>query len=320
MLRSLWRAVFGRPRHRDVLAQACAPANLAMAYAKVRRRAQQSPAGQRDILKFGEANGPQLDQLRRALLRGRYQPGRIRRFNLPKIGGGKRPVVALTLADRIAQTALAQTLTPLLDPELHPRSFAFRPNRSLADALDAIEALRRDGFVWVVDADVERFFESIRHRRVLDRLRQSVADRSACKLVEVWLRHHAAKGIGIPQGSPLSPLLANLALDAVDHAVEKRGGHLVRYADDILVLCRKRRDAEKAARVLADTLRAEGLSLSATKTEITNFERGFFFLGHFMVRDLVLRDAASQPCTDVQKRLTQHRERGILARWWRRLV
>lgn len=296
----------GRRRHRDVFAQIVAPANMAAALARVQRRGRENGASDTGPAGFGAR---ELEALRQELLRGRYRPRPVRRIDLPKAENGTRRLTLLAVPDRIAQTAAVQVLTPLLDAELSPAAYGYRPNRSLADALERVQELKRSGLCWVVDADVESCFDRIRHDRVAERLEASIADRRLHHLVRLWLDGLADGPRGLPQGAPLSPLLCNLALDPLDQGLARAPGRLVRFADDFVVLCRSRAEAETARRRAADLLNRQGLRLNAAKTRITCFAEGFFFLGHFFVHDLVLRDAGKAPCEEVLRRAGRARER-----------
>ncbi|MDG4604432.1 MAG: reverse transcriptase domain-containing protein [Defluviicoccus sp.] len=310
----LWRFLkrlfgLGRKRHRSVFEQVVAPANMAAALARVQRRARENGLSEAELARFIAAGRDKLESLRQDLIRGRYRPGGVRRFSIAKPDGGKRGLTMLTLADRIAQTAANQVLTPLLDAEFSEASFGYRPNRSLADALDRVKALRGRGHTFVLDADIERCFDRIRHDRVVDRLRESVADRRLIRLIESWLAAFADGARGLPQGAPLSPLLCNVALDPLDQGFARGPGVLVRFSDDFLILCRSRREAEDARRRAAELLNRQGLRFNAQKTRVTTFADGFFFLGHYFVHDLMLRDATVDACEDVKRRAERQAER-----------
>ena len=294
-----WLGLTG-PRHRHVLAQIAAPANLHAALARVRHRMREAGASAAAANRFAQ-NG-HLTKLAKALRRGRYRPGGTRRVKLVKALGGVRHLDLLTLTDRVAQSAAHQVLSPLLDPHFAETSFGFRPNRSLADAIERVRGLGRSGHNHVVRGDVTECFARIRHDRLLNALADRIADRRLRRLVRRWLQAFGKGGRGLPQGAPLSPLLCNLALDAFDHAFASGPGKLVRFADDFVILCRNRGEAEAALGRATRLLAQEGLCPSRSKTRITSFSDGFEFLGHWFVRDHLLRDALKGPSPQLKRR------------------
>jgi len=231
-----------------------------------------------------------LMRLRRDLLAGTYRPGPLRHVDIPKDDGTTRRLSIPCISDRVVQTAVAQTLTPILDAEMDDASFGYRPGRSVARAVRRIDALRREGYGWVVDGDIEAYFDTIPHERLLDRLERSVPDPLLLDLVDRWLDGFAPDGLGVAQGSPLSPLLSNLYLDDIDDRIQGRGVRLVRFADDFLLLCRREAAAVAARARMAELLEAHGLRLNPEKTRVVPFEKGFRFLGHLFVRSLVVKE------------------------------
>ena len=275
----IWRFLvrllgFGPKRHRDVFEQIVAPANMVAALARVQRRAREHGASEAELARFAGAGRDRLEALRQDLIRGRYRPGSVRHLSLAKADGGSRKLTLLPLPDRIAQTAANQVLTPLLDVEFSDASFGYRPNRSLADALDHVKALRRKGLTFVLDADIEGCFDRIRHDRVIDRLERSIADRRLLRLIETWLGAFAGGGRGLPQGAPLSPLLCNVALDPLDEGLARGPGRSVRFSDDFLILCRSRREAENAE-TGGGTAEPAGTALQPAENEIDELRRRF---------------------------------------------
>lgn len=240
------------------------------------------------IGQFTDQLPERLTRLGLALRGRRYHPGPLRRVDIPKRSGGTRTLLIPCVADRIAQAAAVEVLTPLLDAEMEPASYAYRPGRGVRQAVDRISHLRRQGYTWVVDGDIERFFDSVRHDTLLARLGRSVTEAPVLDLVGQWLAGAAPDGRGIPQGSPLSPLLANLFLDDVDEAMEGTGAHLVRFADDFVILCRSEARAAGALARLAGQLDRLGLRLNPDKTRLVSFDEGFRFLGRLFVRSLVV--------------------------------
>lgn len=242
------------------------------------------------VRQFDRQAETHVARLSHRLRTGRYEPGPTRRVLVPKKSGGLRPLDIPCVADRVAQGAVAMALQPILDPTFEDASFAYRPGRSVADAVSRVAQHRRAGFEWVVDADVTRYFERIPHEALLGRLDLAVDDPLLVDLIGLWLEATMPSGLGVPQGSPLSPLLANFYFDAIDEGLEGRGLRLVRYADDFLILARSKEQAEAALVKSRDLLAAHGLELNAEKTRVVSFDQGLRFLGHVFLRSTVWKD------------------------------
>lgn len=237
-----------------------------------------------------------LSQLCADLSDGTYRPGPLRHVDIPKRSGGTRRLSIPCVIDRVAQGAVTAVLVPLLDPEFEDSSFGYRPGRSVQQAVERVAMLRRQGFEWVVDADIERYFDTVPHAPLLERLSRHVGDTRLLALIGEWLAAAAPEGVGLPQGSPISPLLANLYLDEVDERIERHGVRLVRFADDFVLLCRSEAAAAGARQRVAALLDGLGLSLHPEKTRIVSFDDGFTFLGRKFVRSVIVR--AEQPVDD----------------------
>jgi group II intron reverse transcriptase/maturase len=209
----------------------------------------------------------------------RYRPDALRRVTIPKPAGGARELAIPTVRDRVAQTAVAQWLGARLDPAMDEGSFGYRPRRSVDLALAALRRAHHAGLCWTLDADIRAFFDETPHRLLMSDLRACEGDVRVIEVVELWLQSFGAKGRGLSQGAPISPVLANMFLDPVDRAFAKRGMSLVRYADDFVVSVATQARARSAWRLAGRLLARRGLRLNLAKTGIRAPGEAFVFLG-----------------------------------------
>ena len=221
----------------------------------------------------------ELHRLHKELQRGAYRPGLLRPARMPKADGGWRPLRIPCVRDRVVQASCQLQLLKLLDARQHERSFAYRPGRSVEMALARLRQDLEEGHVWVVDADIEKFFDNVEHTRLLRELKQSGVERRVRRLIGLWLPGFGAGGRGLAQGSPVSPVLANVFLHPVDVALQAHGVRFVRYADDFVLACRTQRAAGEARHLAARLLAKRGLRLHTGKTRVVSAAEGFVFLG-----------------------------------------
>ena len=225
-------------------------------------------------------------ELRERLLAGIYQPQAVRRHVILKSDGGARELGIPTVLDRFIQQALLQVLQPLIDPSFSQHSYGFRPGRRAHEAILAAQTHIRNGNCWVVDVDLERFFDRVNHDVLMGKLASRVADRRVLGLIRRYLEAGImAHGVvverheGTPQGGPLSPLLANVLLDEVDRELERRGHAFVRYADDCNVYVRSRRAGERVMGLLRRQYAKLRLKVNESKSAVA-FVKGRKLLGY----------------------------------------
>ncbi|PIE06493.1 MAG: CRISPR-associated endonuclease Cas1 [Rhodobacterales bacterium] len=288
------------PRQHDLWQRLLSYRVLDAAWEKVRANGGCSGGDNVTIPQFQAGAGRRLADLARAVEKGEWSPAPYRRVEIPKRKGGVRTLRIPSLIDRVLHSAIAAVLTPVLEPQFEEGSFAYRPGRSVKQAVRAIEHWRDAGYWHVIEADIVGYFDAVRHDQLLAKLEAALegwpGGAQITDLVAHILLHQALdcgiEGKGLAQGSPLSPLLANLYLDALDEEIHGRGIRIVRFADDFVVLCKRRKSAEAALEEVEATLTAHGLELHPGGTRVLDFDRGFEFLGHLFVRSMVMQQVS----------------------------
>ena len=266
-----------------------AEANLLSAYIQVAGNRGAAGVDHVTIDEFSQHRDKNLGRIAQALQKRTYVPHAVRRVWIPKPGGEeKRPLGIPTVRDRVVQTALRNVLEPIFEREFAEHSYGFRPGLSCKDALRRVVELRKSGYGYVVDADLKGYFDSIPHDKLMARVREKVSDGRVLRLIEQFLKQGIMDGLkqwtpesGSPQGAVISPLLSNVYLNPLDHLMAKRGFQMVRYADDFVILCRTREEAEAALALVQAWTSEAGLTLHPEKTRIVDAEtEGFDFLGY----------------------------------------
>jgi CRISPR-associated protein Cas1 len=243
-----------------------------------------------------------LTEIRAELLGGIYKTGPFRQISIPKKKPGYRVLTVPTIRDRVVHTSITNALTPIFEPLFEDGSFAYRPGRGVVDAVKMIEKWRDAGYSVVIEADIVSYFDNIDQSILISKIEGVIKSHNGSaavlSLIETILADQAkalgAPKRGIAQGSPLSPLLANLYLDALDEEIEKQGVKIVRFADDFVILCKSKKKAEKALDHCVKVLDQHCLKLHNDGTKIVNFDKGFDFIGYLFVRTLALRDTTGQ--------------------------
>lgn len=249
------------------------------------------------LARFARNLEDELARLRRDLESETYTPLPLVRFSVEKGDGRLRLLNIPAVRDRVAQHAAIRVLAPVIEAEFEACSYAYRRGRSVQQALTRVEALREENFKWVVEADITEFFDSVDHQLLGQRLAGLVSDERLLRLTMGWVaariydgRRLSQMSRGLPQGAPISPILANLYLDHFDDRIEKEGRRLVRFADDFLILCKSKPKAEAALRLTRNIMSELRLTLRADRTRVTNFAEGFKFLGAVFTHSFLVRE------------------------------
>jgi RNA-directed DNA polymerase len=273
---------------------------LALAWEKVKSNAGACGADGITIGHFDKDSRHRLLAVKEHLKEGTYQPKPVKRVMIPKPGSAElRPLGIPTVTDRVVQTALRMVIEPIFEREFAPQSYGFRPGRGCKDALRRVDELLKSGLVHVVDVDIKGYFDSIPHDKLMTLVRERIADGRVLKLVEAFLKQgvlaqcetmegYEMKGIeemeaGTPQGGVISPILSNIYLNPLDWRMDREGCQMVRYADDMVILCADAESAERALQSLRDWMAEAGLTLHPEKTKIVDMgqpKAHFDFLGY----------------------------------------
>jgi len=264
------------------------PRNLWSAWSKVARNKGAAGTDQITIQQYENDVEANLNWLCGQLQSGKYQPQTIRRSYIPKPDGTRRPLGIPTVGDRLVQGALRHAIEPIFEKEFARHSYGFRPGKGCKDALRRVDHLLKNGYRYVVDADLKSYFDTIPHEQLLARVRERIADSRVLKLIESFLKANIMEGLeqwtptaGAPQGAVLSPLLSNIYLNPLDHQMASGGWEMVRYADDFVILCRTQQEAESALETVRQWTADAGLSLHPEKTRIVDAQtEAFEFLGY----------------------------------------
>ncbi len=261
--------------------------NLNRAYKRVKRNKGTGGVdgmGVDELLQYLKDNG---EEIRESILAGKYRPAPVRRVEIPKDNGKTRKLGIPTAVDRVIQQAIAQVLTPIYEPKFVETSYGFRPGKSAHDALRKCQTYLEEGYVWTVDMDLEKFFDTVNQSKLMEILSRDIKDGRVLSLIHkylragvVWCGKFEETEIGVPQGGPLSPICANIMLNELDHELEKRGHRFVRYADDIVILCKSKASARQTLEhILPYIERKLFLKVNLEKT-VVSYAGRIKFLGY----------------------------------------
>lgn len=270
--------------------------NLKAAYNKVRANRGAAGVDQVTLKRFEKRKEEELQRLHEQLKQGQYTPSPVRRTWIPKDNGDHRPLGIPTVRDRIVQTALRNVLEPIFEKEFAEHSYGFRPEKGAKDALRRADHLLKSGYRYVVDADIKGYFDAIPRAALMSLVKERISDRKVLALVQAFLDQPVkdkdlllTTETGTPQGAVISPLLANIYLNPLDHHMAGKGFAMTRYADDFVVQCRTQKEAEEALSAIRTWMEAAQLTLHPEKTRVVNMDdqgQYFDFLGYRFQREL----------------------------------
>lgn len=237
---------------KGLLEQILSPLNLNAAFKQVRRNKGAGGVDKMEVESLKDYLVMNKEMLIKSIIEGKHRPNPVRRVCIPKENGKQRQLGIPTVVDRVIQQSIAQKLTSIYEPQFSAYSYGFRPKRSAHQALRKCQDYITEGYIYAVDMDLERFFDTVNHSKLIEVLSRTIKDGRVVSLIHKYLNagvmqegQYEETNEGVPQGGPLSPLLANILLNELDRELEKRGHKFVRYADDMVILCKSRRSAER---------------------------------------------------------------------------
>ena len=289
MLVALGNGVRGGKWH-SLIDKVYALQTLMSAWQRVARNRGAAGIDQMSVERFKANAECYLAELAEGLRHSRYRPQSVRRVHIPKGKGKTRPLGIATVKDRIVQTALKLVLEPIFEQVFLPVSYGFRPQRSCKEALRVVDQGLKEGYTWVVDADLQSYFDTIPKQPLVALVKEKVSDSQVLKLLKQYVDQEVVDGMahwtpvaGTPQGSVISPLLSNLYLHGLDEVLSESGCKYARFADDFVALCRTRQEAEAILAIIQLWVEEHGLGLHPDKTHVGNCMekgQGFEFLGY----------------------------------------
>ena len=304
-----------------LIEEACEKGNLKEALRRVKANAGAAGVDGMTVKELPEYLRENWPRLKEQLLSGTYRPQPVRRVEIPKSGGGTRKLGIPTVVDRFVQQAVLQVLQERWDPTFSESSYGFRPGRSAHQAVEKAQEYIQQGYDWVVDLDLEKFFDRVNHDVLMSRVARKISDKRMLKLIRGFLNSGAMEnGLvgpteeGTPQGGPLSPLLSNLLLDDLDRELERRGHHFVRYADDCNIYVKSERAGQRVMEGVKDFLtRKLRLKVNESKSAVARPKDRKFLGFSFTSGEMVRRRIAPKAIERFKGRIREltRRTRGI---------
>lgn len=274
-----------------LLEQILSPSNLNRAYKRVRSNKGKGGVDRMEVDSLKDYLVENRDELLQSIRDGKYRPNPVRRVEIPKENGKKRLLGIPTVVDRVVQQAIIQVLSPIYEQQFSPYSYGFRPGKNAHQALKKCRDYITDGYVYAVDMDLQQFFDTVNHSKLVEVLSRTVKDGRVISLIHKYLCAGVVTGnkfeetkLGVPQGGPLSPLLGNIMLHELDKELKRRGHQFVRYADDLLILCKSKRGAERTLRNIIPFIENKlFLKVNREKTNVSHISKTKF-LGYTFYR------------------------------------
>lgn len=306
----------------SLLEQILRSENLNEAFVQVKRKKGAEGVDGMKVKELGEYLKTNGERVKEQIRQRKYSPQPVRRVEIPKAAGGVRNLGVPTVTDRFIQQAIAQILSPIYEKQFHDNSYGFRPNRSAEQAIMKCLDMMNDGYSWVVDIDLEKFFDTVNHDKLMNLMSRTVTDGDVISLIRKFLvsgvmidDEYKETIIGTPQGGNLSPLLSNIMLNELDKELEARGLNFVRYADDALILTKSEKSANRVMASITKFLEERlGLKVNATKSKVDR-PQGIKFLGFGFHYDIFSHQFKAKPHQISVKKLKEKLKR-ITSRSW----
>jgi len=279
-------------KHHSLIDKIYKRLNLHIAYEKVKANKGTAGVDRVTLEEFERGLKEQLEEIHRLLYEDKYTPQPVRRVYISKPDGGKRPLGIPTIRDRVVQQAMLNRLGKIFEEKFKECSYGYRPQRRAIEAVEKVEEYIKEGNQWIVEVDIKSFFDTVEQEKLIDLVAEEIADGRVLRLIRSFLRSGVMEEMkkeetneGTPQGGVISPLLANIYLHPYDEEMTAQGYKVVRYADDIVVVCNSKEEAERALAKTQEILQGElGLQLNEGKTRILHKSQPFEFLGYVFGR------------------------------------